>query len=96
MSSRNVRLSSEERKAAPIIFEVLQKSRTYLSNWSLPESKCHMIEIIESSGHLAVEYLEFADATTLQPIVSKSSLENGRVFLAAKTSTTRLIDNMKI
>ncbi|MFZ9942926.1 MAG: pantoate--beta-alanine ligase [Bacteroidia bacterium] len=96
MSSRNVRLSAEERTTAPILFETIRQSRSFLLKWGIHQARKEMCKAIESTGLFAVEYLEFADATTLQPINELSSLDQCRAFIAVKASATRLIDNMKI
>lgn len=96
MSSRNVRLSSDERKAAPIIFQTLAKSKSLIEAKGLEVAKNEMIRSIETSGLFKVEYLEFADAESLQPVSSILTEKKSRVFIAVKASTTRLIDNMEL
>ncbi|MFM7054792.1 MAG: pantoate--beta-alanine ligase [Bacteroidota bacterium] len=96
MSSRNVRLSVDERNAAPIIFQNLSKAKELIEAKGMEGAKTEMIKTIEASGLFRVEYLEFADANSLQPVASISEENRPRVFIAVKASTTRLIDNMEL
>ena len=96
MSSRNVRLSPDERKAAPIIFQNLSKANDLIQAIGIERAKNEMIGAIEASGLFKVEYLEIADAESLQPVKTISKETKSRVFIAVKASTTRLIDNMEL
>jgi pantoate--beta-alanine ligase len=96
MSSRNVRLSPDERKAAPIIFQNLSKANDLIQAMGIERAKNEMIGAIEASGLFKVEYLEIADAESLQPVKTISKETKSRVFIAVKASTTRLIDNMEL
>ncbi len=95
-SSRNVRLSPNERSAAPIIFQNLSKAKGLIDDLGPDGAKNEMIKSIEASGLFKVEYLEFADADSLQPVASISKEKKSRVFIAVKASTTRLIDNVEL
>lgn len=95
-SSRNVRLSPIERSAAPIIFQNLSKAKGLIDDLGPDGAKNEMIKSIEASGLFKVEYLEFADAESLQPVAFISKEKKTRVFIAVKASTTRLIDNMEL
>ncbi|MFM7766615.1 MAG: pantoate--beta-alanine ligase, partial [Bacteroidota bacterium] len=96
MSSRTVRLSVDERNAAPIIFQNLSKAKELIEAKGMEGAKTEIIKTIEASGLFRVEYLEFADANSLQPVASISEENRPRVFIAVKASTTRLIDNMEL
>lgn len=96
MSSRNIRLTTDERGHAGIIYKTLKNSVEILKAMGFDAGKRLMVNQIEASRHFKVEYLEFADPTTLQ---SHSSFDENiptRVFIAVKTSSTRLIDNMQL
>jgi pantoate--beta-alanine ligase len=96
MSSRNIRLSPDERKTAPIIFQTLSKGKALIEAKGFDEAKIEITRSVEASGHFKVEYVEFADAESLQPVASISKAKKSRVFIAVKASTTRLIDNMEL
>ncbi len=94
MSSRNVYLSPDERRTAPVLFRTLKEAskrmragddfRTVLTDGAA---------LISKAG-FALDYLEARHAETLAPI---SSFNEGpvRLLVAAKIGTTRLIDNIK-
>jgi pantoate--beta-alanine ligase len=95
MSSRNLRLTAEERETAATIYKTLQFVK---ANWRTKGETAVLkeaIEMINSKPPLKVEYLEIADATTLQPIQNNTK-ENARVFAAVFCGKVRLIDNMAI
>lgn len=96
MSSRNVRLSSDERKAAPIIFQSLSNAKGIIEAMGLDGAKKEIKEKVEASGLFKVEYLEIANGESLQPVRSVSNDKKPRIFIAVKASTTRLIDNMEL
>ncbi|MFM7823502.1 MAG: pantoate--beta-alanine ligase, partial [Bacteroidota bacterium] len=74
----------------------LSKAKGLIENLGTDVAKNEMITSIEASGVFKVEYLEIADAVSLQPVASISEENKRRVFIAVKTSTTRLIDNMEL
>lgn len=95
LSSRNKRLSQEERAIAPALFRALQLAADCVHRG------CKSVEQIRSAGlsHLQahsefrVEYLEVVDAATIMPVETISGPV--RIAAAAWLGTTRLIDNIK-
>lgn len=94
MSSRNIRLTDQERKLAPVIFESLMECNKLINSIGVSELKKAVSKKIEGTGVFKTEYVEIADAQTLQPIEEETQQRQMRVFIAAKASKTRLIDNM--
>jgi pantoate--beta-alanine ligase len=96
MSSRNMRLSENERNAAADIFKALYFMRE--NSDKLPTEK--LIEegkrILTQSGKLECEYLELADELSLKPIVSGMAPRGARAFVAAYCGPVRLIDNLPL
>ena len=95
MSSRNVRLTSEQRAIAPNIARTLNASLNYALNHSLAETKQYVIDTINDFPQMEVEYYEIVNATTLQPI---SNWEDAPVAVGCITvycGDVRLIDNIK-
>jgi pantoate--beta-alanine ligase len=91
MSSRNIRLNEEERKAAKQLSQALFFLK---SNWELETSTKLLSEaksIIESNKLLSLEYLVCVDADTLE---ETNSLQNIVCLLAVNCGGTRLIDNV--
>lgn len=95
MSSRNLRLSEEEREIATQIYKAMQYVRDNWKTIGQKEALKNAIEKINSHPPLKVEYLEIADAKDLQPISNADSV-SARVFAAVFCGDVRLIDNIAI
>ncbi len=78
MSSRNMRLSKEDRKLAPEIYKSLQELKTDAPRLEIAELKERVIKQLKGKG-IEVEYIEIADTNTLQPITSWDSLPGGKI-----------------
>jgi pantoate--beta-alanine ligase len=94
MSSRNVYLTSEQRRAAPILFRAMKESaRRLRAGDGVEAAMAGGAEMIAAAG-FTLDYFEVRNAETLAPIKSV----NGplRILVAAKIGTTRLIDNMAV
>lgn len=94
MSSRNVYLSPEQRRTAPVLFRALKDtSKRMRGGESFSAALTSGAKAISDAGFV-LDYLEARHAETLVPI---SSFNDGpvRLLVAAKIGTTRLIDNIK-
>jgi pantoate--beta-alanine ligase len=94
MSSRNVYLSPDERRTAPVLFRTLKAtSKRMRDGDDFKAALSDGADIISRAG-FALDYLEARHAETLAPI---SSFNDGpvRLLVAGKIGTTRLIDNFK-
>lgn len=96
MSSRNIHLSAEERKAAPLIYRALQEASHSIRSKSPDETRQMVIDMIESFPGFKVQYIEFVDGSTLQPIDHFIPGREQRACIAVLTSSTRLIDNIAL
>lgn len=96
MSSRNLRLSEEERKIATQIYKAMEYVRDNWKTLGQQEALKNAIERINSHPPLKVEYLEIADAKDLQPILNTDESTSARVFAAVFCGGVRLIDNLDI
>ena len=95
MSSRNVYLSAEERRVAPILHKAMKQSAARIrAGEDIATALADGAEMIGNAG-FALDYLEARHAETLAPI---GSLREGpiRMLVAAKLGTTRLIDNIAV
>lgn len=94
MSSRNVYLSPEERRTAPVLHRTLKATAKRMrAGDDIKAALSDGADLIRQAG-FALDYLEARHAETLAPI---ASLNDGpvRLLVAAKIGTTRLIDNIK-
>jgi len=96
MSSRNMLLSPEERKAASLIPEIMQMAKHYAVAMPLADLTTKLLEEIKKEPLLKPDYIEFCDAGTLESV---SGIKPGQkiICLAAIFSgKIRLIDNILI
>jgi len=91
MSSRNLRLSEEDRQKATSLSKALEYIRNNLGHEPLKTIKRKAKNELEDEG-FALDYLEIRDARTLEPIHSYS--EKLVALVAASIGNVRLIDNM--
>jgi len=93
MSSRNVRLSPEDRDTAKVLHKVLQETKQNLSKISLSELKKGAIDQIEATG-MKLDYFEIVDAKTLLSVETIRPDDELVACVAAYMKDVRLIDNM--
>jgi len=91
MSSRNLRLSEQEKIEALIIWQTLQFVKENRSNYPPNELIAKALEFF-NSGNLILEYLDIVEVESLENAVS---WENSSVCcIAAYCGKVRLIDNL--
>jgi pantoate--beta-alanine ligase len=95
MSSRNLRLSVEERKKAVAIFNTLNYIRKNFGEEAITTLKNNAKQLLETSG-LKVDYVEIADAGNLSILDRPIADRNAIALIAAFMNEVRLIDNMKL
>jgi pantoate--beta-alanine ligase len=93
MSSRNRRLSPEERKIAPAIYNTLLFAKEVAKKMPVTELVAHCRQKLESEGFV-VDYFEIADIETLQPVRNWNDSSGIVACVAAFLGPVRLIDNM--
>ena len=95
LSSRNKRLSAQERENALNISRTLFKSRTFATSHTVSETQKMVEEAIEAAPGLRLEYFEIVDGNTLQKV---NSWEDDQYVVGCITvfcGEVRLIDNIK-
>jgi pantoate--beta-alanine ligase len=95
MSSRNVYLSPEERRAAPVLYRAMKQCAGRLrAGDDVVAAMAGGTELIVGAG-FTLDYFEVRHAETLAPI---ASVKDGpmRILVAAKIGKTRLIDNIGV
>jgi pantoate--beta-alanine ligase len=96
MSSRNARLTKQQREAAPFIYKTLKEVRkkfgienpNNLTQWVEDQFKKHPL--------FKLEYFTIADEKTLETIKNKESGKKYRAFIAIFADKIRLIDNIRL
>ena len=100
VSSRNARLSRDERSSAPAIYRALLGAREALGRGERDvESLAGQIRReIEAESSLRVEYAEVLDADHLQVFSGGRVPPGGRALIAVavRAGRTRLIDNLVV
>lgn len=92
LSSRNQRLSEEEKSIALNISKTLFASLEWAKTSSVPEVEKRVIDIINAVPGLDVEYYEIVDKTTLQPT---NTFQNAIGCITVYCGPVRLIDNIQ-
>ena len=97
MSSRNLRLTPNEREQAATIYAVLSKACNEVDGFTDVETlKNYCFETLNSEPSLAVEYIECCDALKLQPVEKLDPNIPMRLFAAVRCGNVRLIDNLAL
>lgn len=95
MSSRNMRLSDDEREASTIIYKTLKNVNDWFRVLSIPEIKKRVEDIFSNNG-MQLEYFLIADEDTLKEVDFFSKDKNYRAFIVVHVGSVRLIDNMHL
>lgn len=96
MSSRNMRLTENERFAAPFIYQTLTKAVKLNTVLSPEELKKWISDKFKSHPEFKIDYVEVADDQLLQPVMHWNDTKGVRIFIAVFLGNVRLIDNMRI
>lgn len=96
MSSRNMLLNPQQRQAAPLIYQVLQKAKEQTDKLTPEQLKAYITEEINVNNELKTEYAEIVDAENLQPVKGWSEASCIQLCVAVQVGKIRLIDNVKL
>jgi pantoate--beta-alanine ligase len=96
MSSRNTRLTTAQRSAAPFIYETLKKAKTLFGTKNAAEIVKWVENEFKNRPILRLEYFEIADEDTLLPVETKKPSKKYRAFIAVFAGKVRLIDNISL
>jgi pantoate--beta-alanine ligase len=95
MSSRNTRLTIEERKKATNISKALQYVKENLKAGEIKKIQEHAEKMLSQNG-FNIDYVEIADADTLEIVNDWNGKQKVVTLAAAFLNKVRLIDNMMI
>ncbi|MBO6635811.1 pantoate--beta-alanine ligase [Parvibaculum sp.] len=97
MSSRNVYLTPDERKAAGQLNVILRETADAVTKGApISEATAEGGKRILALGFSKLDYLEIRDASSLAPFPDDRPTGDARILVAAKIGKTRLIDNMPV
>src|ERR1700704_5140018 len=95
LSSRNVYLSPEERRVAPLLYRVLNDTAIAIA--AAPDTVTANLDkglaVLRQAGFMP-DYLEMRDAADLSPMTALD--RPARLLAAARLGRTRLIDNIRV
>lgn len=93
MSSRNVRLTKEQRRMAPNIHRVLNIAKEKIHSFFPQQIQEEAMKMLDVEG-MKPEYFEIVDGTTLKPVELVEDVEVVVACVAVRVGDIRLIDNM--
>lgn len=94
LSSRNMRLSAEEKEQALVIYQTMVQIQLNYEGFTPNEWMKKGVELINAAG-LETEYLEIVHPTTLEKLTD-TWIDEAVCCVAAYCGSVRLIDNMTI
>ena len=94
LSSRNVRLTAEQRKLAPNIAKILFESCNFAKLHTVAETIDFVVDSINAIDQMRVEYYEIVDGTTMQAVDSWESSDYIVGCITVYCGEVRLIDNI--
>ena len=96
MSSRNKRLTDDERNAASIIYKILKKTAEKTQTQSIDDIKKWVSNEFKKHSFFELEYFVIAEEETLENATILSPKKQYRAFIAVYANTIRLIDNISL
>jgi len=94
LSSRNVHLNREERKAAPFIYQTLQNAYEMRGDLSPAQVKEWVSSSFEQHPVMKLEYFEIVEDKALNPVMGWDEKVNKVGCIAVVLGGVRLIDNL--
>lgn len=94
MSSRNLRLTPEQRHHAPVIYQGLLAAKALCNSLSVKELTDRLREMYTSLPGCIPEYITFANAETLQSVQQWKDTPHCILCVAVFFGDIRLIDNL--
>jgi pantoate--beta-alanine ligase len=95
LSSRNMRLSKEDRAIAPMIYATLKEAVKLKDYLSVAEVRTFVVEKLKLAKVFEPEYFEIVDDTTLQPVNSWNDANGIAGCITVWLDGVRLIDMIR-
>ncbi|HEX9981405.1 MAG TPA: pantoate--beta-alanine ligase [Flavobacterium sp.] len=96
MSSRNERLSRNQRQLAAIIYKTLETARIKFRTESAKQVADLVEKVFQENSGFRLEYFQIADEDTLKPVTRKLKNKKYRAFIAVFADKVRLIDTIAL
>lgn len=96
MSSRNERLTQDERNQAAVIYQVLKSVKEKCKTEPLNEIQSWVARQFENIPSFTLEYFEIANEKTLKSTENLNNTSDLRAFIAVFVNNIRLIDNISL
>lgn len=96
MSSRNERLTLQQRNEAGIIFEILNQAKALFNTNSSKKVTEWVQNEFKKNKTFTLEYFEIADEDTLTSCTRKIKNKKYRAFIAVFVNNVRLIDTLSL
>lgn len=94
LSSRNVRLTAEQRHLAPNIYRVLKESCNFAKSHTVAETEKFVVDSLNALPQMEVEYYSIVDALTMQPVSDWADADSITGCITVYCGEVRLIDNI--
>ena len=95
LSSRNMLLDQEQRKAAPQIYETLKDAVGHKESMSVDEVVKFVYQRINDNKLFEIDYFSIVNSLSLQPVKTWDDAVSIQGCIAVKVGNIRLIDNIK-
>lgn len=96
MSSRNERLTAEEKQKASFIHQTLLEAKRQFGTKNAKEIAEWVKKTFAEQADFQLEYFEIADESTLLPLETKEEGKKYRAFIAVFVNEIRLIDTISL
>lgn len=94
LSSRNVRLTAEQRQLAPNIYRVLKESCNFAKSHTVAETEKFVVDSLNALPQMEVEYYSIVNALTMQPVSDWADADSITGCITVYCGEVRLIDNI--
>lgn len=94
MSSRNERLTGNQREKASLIYKIVTEAKTKFGTKTAQEVTDWVVKKFAEQDDFELEYFQIADEKNLLPCLIKEKNETYRAFIAVFADKIRLIDTI--
>ena len=94
LSSRNVRLTAEQRQLAPNIYRVLKESCNFAKSHTVAETEKFVVDSLDALPQMEVEYYSIVDALTMQPVSDWADADSITGCITVYCGEVRLVEHI--